>query len=257
MDVRAFNKAAWDRLVAKGDRWTRPVDAAAVASARNGDWSVLLTPAKPVPRAWFPPLPGRKVLCLASGGGQQGPLLAAAGAEVVVFDNSPMQLRQDAAVAAREGLSLRTVEGDMADLRAFSDASFDVVFHPCANMFVPDVRPVWKEAFRVLKPGGRLLAGFANPIGYLFDVELEKRNVLQLKYAMPYSDLTSLSPEERERLFGDEPLNFAHSLEDQIAGQTDAGFHIVGFYEDDWGGAQNVDRYLKVFCATLARKPDG
>jgi len=30
--------------------------------------------------------------CLASGGGQQGPVLAAAGAHVTVFDNSPRQL---------------------------------------------------------------------------------------------------------------------------------------------------------------------
>ena len=71
------------------------------------------------------------VLCLASGGGQQGPILAAAGANVTVFDNSPAQLRQDELVARREGLSIRTVQGDMRDLSAFADGSFDLIFHPC------------------------------------------------------------------------------------------------------------------------------
>ncbi len=38
---------------------------------------------EPVPRAWFPgDLAGQAVLCLASGDGQQGPVLAAAGAAV-------------------------------------------------------------------------------------------------------------------------------------------------------------------------------
>src|SRR5205085_1973198 len=100
---------------------------------------------------WFPPVAGLEVLCLASGGGQQGPILAAAGARVTVFDNSPNQLAQDRLVADREGLALETVRGDMADLAAFPDARFDLIVHPCSNMFVPDVRPVWREAFRVLR----------------------------------------------------------------------------------------------------------
>jgi 2-polyprenyl-3-methyl-5-hydroxy-6-metoxy-1,4-benzoquinol methylase len=70
------------------------------------------------------------VLCLASGGGQQGPILAAAGARVTVFDNSPQQLAQDRFVARREGLTLETVEGDMRDLSVFADVSFDLIVHP-------------------------------------------------------------------------------------------------------------------------------
>ncbi len=66
-----------------------------IARARNGDFSILLTEQKPVPREWFPPLPGLEALCLACGGGQQGPVLAAAGANVTVLDNSPRQLDQD------------------------------------------------------------------------------------------------------------------------------------------------------------------
>lgn len=255
MDVRRFNRDAWNKLVEKGDRWTRAVSPQTVADARNGRFSLLLTPSKPVPASWYPPLSGLRVLCLASGGGQQGPVLSAAGADVVVFDNSPGQLEQDRLVAKREGLSLKTLEGDMRDLGVFEEGSFDLIFHPCANGFVEEIRPVWKEAFRVLKPGGTMLSGFSNPLIFLFDVELEKKGVLQLRYPMPYSDLTSITAEERERFYGDEPISFAHSLEDQISGQLEAGFHLVGFYEDDWGGTQNIDKYIKGFIATRALKP--
>src|SRR4051794_28259187 len=116
MDIRELNKALWDKEVDKGSKWTQPVPPEVIARARKGEFSLLLTPSLPVPKAWFPPLPKTKVLCLASGGGQQGPVLAAAGAEVTVLDNSPRQLAQDRMVAERDELSLRTVEGDMRNL---------------------------------------------------------------------------------------------------------------------------------------------
>ena len=166
MDVRAYNRGAWDRQVAGGNPWTVPVSAEEVARARQGDWQIVLTPTKPAPAEWFPPLQGADVLCLASGGGQQGPILAAAGARVTVFDNSPAQLAQDRAVAEREGLEIRTVEGDMRDLSALADDAFDLIVHPVSNLFVPQVQPVWREAYRVARAGGVLLVGFANPAMY-------------------------------------------------------------------------------------------
>ncbi|GIV76742.1 MAG: hypothetical protein KatS3mg050_1136 [Litorilinea sp.] len=125
MDVRAYNRRAWDKAVERGSEWTVPVGPEVIAAARRGEWQIILTPTRPVPRHWFPAdLRGCEILCLASGGGQQGPILAAAGASVTVLDNSPRQLAQDRRVARREGLSLRLVEGDMADLSPFPDASF-------------------------------------------------------------------------------------------------------------------------------------
>ena len=85
MDVVAYNHAAWDGEFARGNVWTVPVDPDRVARARRDDWAVVLTPRREVPRAWFLPLGGAAVLCLASGGGQQGPLFAAAGAHVTVY----------------------------------------------------------------------------------------------------------------------------------------------------------------------------
>jgi len=254
MDVREHNRDAWDRRVTTGNAWTIPVTSEQVAEARAGRWSIILTPTKPVPTDWYPPLEGADVLCLASGGGQQGPILAAAGGRVTVLDNSPKQLERDRAVAERDGLELRTVEGDMRDLSAFEDASFDLIVHPVSNCFIPDVRPVWQEAFRVLRPGGRLLSGFCNPLVYMFDPILEQEGALLVRYSIPYSDLEALTPEERKELYGDDDaIEFGHSLTDQIGGQIDAGFSIQGFYEDRTPD-DTLSPYADGFVATLAVK---
>src|SRR3954462_10495584 len=93
--------------------------------------SIVLIGHEPVDRSWLPAdLTGKDALCLASGGGQQGPILAAAGGRGTACHTPPRQLGQDRMVAARDGLDLRTVRGDMRDLSAFGDATFDVVFYP-------------------------------------------------------------------------------------------------------------------------------
>jgi SAM-dependent methyltransferase len=233
MDVRSYNRRAWDREVEKKNPWTVAVTPEVIAAARRGDWQIVLTPTKPVPSSWFPRLRGLEVLCLASGGGQQGPILAGAGARVTVLDNSPRQLAQDRLVAEREGLSLSTVEGDMADLSMFDDGRFGLVINPVSTPFVPDVRPVWREAARVLAPGGSLLAGLTNPVNYLFDFELVERGVLKVRYTIPYSDLNNRAEADlRAQLAQEEPVEYGHTLEDLIGGQLDAGLVITGFYED-------------------------
>jgi len=259
MDILKHNSLAWDKEVERGNKWTIPVGEAVIDAAKQGQWEIILTPSKPVPRAWFPEMEGLDVLCLASGGGQQGPILAAAGAKVTVLDNSPRQLEQDQLVAQRHALDITTIEGDMADLSMFSEHSFDLIVHPVSNCFVPDVRPVWAEAFRVLRCGGVLLAGFSNPVIYLFDYNLADRiDVLQVKYSLPYSDLASLTKEERQRAIEKgTPLEFSHTLEDQIGGQLDAGLVLTGFFEDAYPEDENdlLTNYMPAFIATRAKKP--
>jgi SAM-dependent methyltransferase len=256
MDVRGYNKEAWDREVERGNQWTVPVGPEVIEAALRGEWTVLLTDSKPVPRAWFPEMEGADVLCLASGGGQQAPIFAAAGASVTVLDNSPKQLAQDRLVAERESLTLETVEGDMRDLSAFADGSFDLVFHPVSNLFVPEVRPVWSEAFRVLRPGGSLLAGFLNPVVYVFDLDLaDSTGEVSVRHTLPYADATSLSDEKiKQKVESREPLEFSHTLEDQIGGQIEAGFVISGLYEDRHRD-DPIAAYMPTFVATRATKP--
>jgi SAM-dependent methyltransferase len=257
MNIREYNRIAWDRQVQNGIRWTIPVSAAEIAAARHGEWKIGLTPMKSVPQSWLPPIAGLRILCLASGGGQQAPILAAAGADVTVFDNSPKQLQQDRFVAEREGLRITAVEGDMADLSVFDDESFDAIVHPVSNSFVPNVLPVWREAFRVLKRGGVSIAGFTNPAVYLFDDELaERTGELRVKNALPYSDVESLSAEAKAKYESDgSPLEFSHTLEDQIGGQLTAGFVLTDLYEDHDERDHPLRNYMPGYIATRAAKP--
>jgi len=195
-----------------------------------------LTPKLRVPRSWFGEIRGKSVLCLASGGGQQAPILAAAGAHVISFDLSDEQLAKDRLVGDRDNLQLKCVQGDMADLSCFANDSFDLIFHPVSNVFVPDVEAVWRECHRVLRKGGSLLSGFMNPAVFMFNHdEVEQTGLLRVRYSLPYTDLQSLQPETLQRKLADgEPLEFSHSLNAQIGGQLSAGFVITGFYEDRW-----------------------
>lgn len=254
-DPVAHNRAAWDREVEDDNEWTRPVGPEVIARARAGDWSVVLIGYQPVPRDWFPAdLAGAAVLCLASGGGQQGPVLAAAGADVTVFDNSPRQLGRDQEVAAREELAIRTVLGDMRDLSVFADASFDVVFNPVSNVFCPDLAPVWRESFRVLRPGGILMAGFMNPDIFIFDITaLDERGELSVRHRLPFTTL-DLPDAERERSYGNGPIEYSHSLTEQIGGQLAAGFTLTHLAEAPHH-ADATARYMPGYLATRAVKP--
>jgi SAM-dependent methyltransferase len=253
-DPVAHNRAAWDREVDNDNEWTRPAGPDVIARARHGDWSVVLIGYQPVPRDWFPPdLAGAAVLGLASGGGQQGPVLAAAGAAVTVFDNSPRQLGRDEEVAARDGLAIRTVLGDMRDLGVFAEASFDVVFNPVSNLFCPDLAPVWHEAFRVLRPGGTLLTGFLNPDVFIFDMTALDRDELVVRHQIPFTTL-ELSDAERLQSYQDGPIEYSHSLTEQIGGQLAAGFALTHLAEAPLHAGATA-RYMPGYIATRAVKP--
>ncbi len=244
MDILEHNRRAWNRESAAGHRWSVPVTSDIIERARRGDWQVILTPDTSVPKDWFGRLAGKRVLCLASAGGQQAPVLAAAGAAVTSFDLSDEQLARDAFVAAREGLNIRIVRGDMRDLDAFASTSFDLIFHPISNVFVPDPAPVWRECARVLDDHGVLLAGIMNPAFYLFDHdEATRTGVLVARHALPYcedlldADLPKVSAERRVQLTEGAALEFSHSLQTQIGALLNAGFQLTALYEDHWRGA--------------------
>ena len=256
-DIRNHNREAWNKQVERGNQWTVPISPEMIEAARLGKLDIYLTPTKPIPRNWLPSLEKTDILCLASGGGQQGPILAAAGANVTVYDNSPRQLDQDRFVAHREGLPIKIVEGDMRDLSVFGDASFDLIINPVSINFIPEVLSVWREGYRVLRPGGSLLAGFSNPVRYLFEQTAYDRGKLEISYSLPYADTEILANNEiTQRAENGEPLEFSHSLKDIIGGQIDAGFVIVGFYEDRY--PPNTDllgEYMPTFFATRSLKP--
>lgn len=234
VDVFRANRAAWDRAAAQGNPYTIPASAGGLAETRQGRWQICVSDTKPVPREWLGEVAGRRILCLAGGGGQQGPILAAAGAQVIVLDASTGQLEQDRAVADREGLELTTIQGDMANLSMFDNEEFDVIVNPVSTLFVADLAPVWSECRRTLRPSGTLITGFLNPDEFVFDPDaLDDRGEFIVRYPLPYIEHEVLTETEAAaRRAAGQMFHFSHTMEAQLGGILHAGFAITGFYED-------------------------
>ncbi|WP_331477907.1 class I SAM-dependent methyltransferase [Butyrivibrio fibrisolvens] len=158
MNYQDINAETIDRWIEEGWEWGIPLSHEEYVNAINGKWDVKLTPTKFVPHDWFGKLKGKKILGLASGGGQQMPIFAALGAECTVLDYSEKQIESERIVAQREGYNIRIIRGDMTKRLPFEDGEFDLIFHPVSNCYVKEVKPIWKECFRVLKAGGILLS---------------------------------------------------------------------------------------------------
>ena len=249
MGYTDINAETIDRWVENGWEWGVPISQEQFSAAVNGDWQMLLTPVKPVPRKWFPPLRGAKVLGLASGGGQQMPIFAAQGAECTVLDYSERQLESERMVAAREGYAIEIVRADMTKPLPFPDASFDLIFHPVSNCYIEDVQHVWDECFRILRPGGLLMAGLDNGFNFLFGGEDEQ----EIRYSLPFNPLRDPKLMEELRQT-DSGVQFSHTLEEQIRGQIRAGFRLLDLYEDTNGSGFLHEHGVPTFWATLAQK---
>lgn len=249
MDYTEINAKAVDRWIEDGWVWGVPISHEQFEDALNGKWSMVLTPNKPVPKEWYPDLRGKKVLGLASGGGQQMPIFAACGAECTVLDYSEKQIESELSVAEREGYKINAVRADMTKPLPFENDSFDLIFHPVSNCFIEDVMHVWKECYRILKKDGRLMAGLDNGFNYLFDEENEK----EVKYRLPFNPLKD--EEQLKSLEKDDSgIQFSHTLEEQIRGQLKAGFMLIDLYEDTNGQGILREYGVPTFWATLAVK---
>ena len=246
-----INARTIDRWIAEGWEWGQPISHEIYAKAARGDWDVVLTPLKPVPHAWFGDLRGKRVLGLASGGGQQMPVFAALGAECTVLDYSEKQLESERAVAAREGYDICVVRADMTRPLPFDDGAFDLIFHPVSNCYVREVEPIWRECHRVLRDGGVLLAGFNNSFVYALDND--ERTVVN---TLPFDPLAN--PEQMRQLADEDcGVQFSHTLEEQIGGQLRAGFTITDLYEDYDAEGGLSEHHVPGYIATRAVKRAG
>ena len=250
MNYQQINAEVIDRWVEEGWEWGVPTGHDAFEAAKAGEWDVRLTPVRWVPHEWFGDLQGQRVLGLASGGGQQMPVFAALGAECTVLDYSHRQLQSERMVAEREGYSICVVKADMTKPLPFADGSFDLIFHPVSNCYVEEVEPIWRECFRVLRPGGVLLAGLDNGVNFLFDGDDEREVVNSL----PFNPLQN--PEQMRQLEAcDGGIQFSHTLEEQIGGQLRAGFCLTDLYEDTNGEGRLHEMNIPSFIATRAVRP--
>ena len=249
MNYQDINARTIDRWIEAGWEWGKPISHEIYQAAQRGAWDVLLTPTKTVPHAWFGELRGKRVLGLASGGGQQMPIFAALGADCTALDYSEKQLESERMVSQREGYAIRILRADMSKPLPFEDDEFDLIFHPVSNCYVREVRPIWRECFRVLRSGGALLAGLDNGMNYIFDDDER-----MLANALPFDPLTN--PEQMAQLEAtDSGVQFSHTLDEQIGGQLEAGFVLTGLYEDTNGEGRLHEFNVPTYVATRAVKP--
>lgn len=248
MNYQDLNAKAVDEWVKAGWEWGKPISHEAFEKAKRGEWNVLLTPTKPVLHEWFGELKNKKILGLASGGGQQMPVFAALGAKCTVLDYSEMQLENERMVAEREGYEIEIVRADMSKPLPFENESFDLIFHPVSNIYIKDVLPLWKECFRVLKKGGVLLSGLDNGLTYAFDND-EK----ELCFTLPFDPLKN--EEHRKFLEKDNSgFQFSHTIEEQLGGQLKAGFRLTDIFGDTSGAGNLHEHNIETFIATRAVK---
>jgi SAM-dependent methyltransferase len=255
METRPYtsiNAATIDRWVKDGWEWGIPISTETFHKARRGEWDIFLTPNRPVPKDWFPPLAGLKVLGLAAGGGQQMPLLAALGADCTVLDYSGLQLESERAVSRREGYKIEIVKADMTRPLPFDEEAFDMILHPVSNCYVEDVYHVWNEAYRILRPRGILISGMGNGFRYMFDDEY--RLPLTVVNKLPFNPLKDPALFDRS-LRENAGVQFSHTLEEQIGGQIRAGFILTGLFEDrDREGEGLLRDYMPQYIVTRALK---
>ncbi|MBQ6125664.1 MAG: class I SAM-dependent methyltransferase [Erysipelotrichaceae bacterium] len=243
-----INAETIDRWIEEGWTWGVPISHKTFLDAGQGNWDVQLTPTKMVPHDWFPDLKGKKVLGLASGGGQQMPIFAALGAECTVLDYSLKQLESERTVAEREGYDIEIIRADMTKRLPFEDGTFDLIFHPVSNCYVEEVKPIWKECYRILKKKGILLSGTDFYINYIVDDD--ETSIIN---HLPFNPLKN--PEQMKQLeAGDSGVQFSHTLEEQINGQLEAGFVLTALYEDTNGEGRLHELNIPTFLAMRSVK---
>lgn len=248
MDYQQINAETISKWCREGWEWGKPIDHETYVKATRGDWGVYLTPTKIVPHAWFGELSGKKVLGLASGGGQQMPVFAALGAQCTVLDYSQAQCDSEQMVAKREGYAIEILQEDMTKRLPFEDDTFDLIFHPVSNCYVEEVEGIFRECYRVLKRGGIFLGGYDIGINYVFDDE-EK----ELKYALPFNPLKNPKLYE-DSIKNNWGIQFSHTIGEQIGGQLKAGFILTDLYEDTNGSGRLHELNVPSFVATRCVK---
>ena len=249
MNYQDINAVTIDRWIEEGWEWGIPIDSETYQAAKQGKWDVLLTPTKFVPHEWFGELKGKKVLGLASGGGQQMPIFAALGAACTVLDYSEKQLASEAMVANRESYDIRIIRADMTKPLPFENEEFDLIFHPVSNCYVAEVKPIFRECYRILKPGGILLCGLGNEVNYLVNDD-----ETMIVNAMPFNPL--VNEQQRKQLEEDDcGMQFSHTVEEQLGGQLEAGFVLTSIFGDTNGEGRLHEMGVETYLATRAVKP--
>ncbi len=220
------NRRAWDHRVRDGMRFTRPASDERFANPLGIVDGV----------GWLGgDIRGKKVLCLAAGGGNHAPLYATAEADVTVVDISAAMLELDRQVAAERKLALRTVETSMDNLAMFARGEFDIVVHPVSTCYVASIAPVYLEVARVTRIGGLYISQHKQPTSLQSDIQPSANGY---EMTEPYYRSGPL-PEVLGSLHREEgTLEYLHRWEEILGGMCRVGFVIEDILEPRHGKPQ-------------------
>jgi len=242
------NQQEWENNVQSGDQYTIPwlnIDNERLEKYVNCELSGFHKPfgkinnaiLKNIRKLLYTNLTGKRVLCLASGGGQQSVIFSLLGADVTVADISQGQLNGDIQASNHYGYKIKTVICNMLDLSIFSNDYFDIVFQPVSICFVPDVFPVYKEVFRILKKGGLYEVGHINPSTYPVDFEndIDGWDGIGYRISSPYiGGALRIDDKGNENMNkGEMTGEFRHLFIDIFCKLTESGFQIKYVWEDE------------------------
>lgn len=205
-------------MVRQKQRFARP--------ARDEDYQVTLKQLDPA--GWLGEVRGKKLLCLAAGGGRQGPIYAAAGAKVTVVDISAAQLELDREVATEKKLELRTVQTSMDDLSMFSSEEFDLIIQPVSSCYLAEILPTYRAAARVLRVGGIYVSQHKQPTSLQASAT---RSVNGYQITEPYYREGPLPPVAGSLHREEGTLEYLHRWEAMVGGMCRAGFVVEDLTE--------------------------
>lgn len=258
-DFAKYNQRLWTEWSRSGSEYTRPwleLKKSLLDDYVTGRINVLPRPYMYIyPRSVLQNARDKDVLLLASGGGQQSTAYGLLGARVTAVDLTEAQLEADSVAADHHGYEITTIQGDMRDLSVLSEASFDLVYHAISLVFVPDVREVYREVHRVLRPGGVYRVGHCHPATQTVDETCWRNG----KYEIP-------GPFKSGPLVGAEAREFVHMFSDIFNGLCDLGFHIDGVFEDprhlyplaeaEEGSEEHMLKMVQKYFCIVATKPE-
>lgn len=213
------NRRAWDGRARRGERFAEP--------ARREEFGDALAAVDPC--GWLADgVSGKRLLCLAAGGGRHGVIYAAAGAVVTVVDLSAEMLALDRQMAAQQDFDVRTVQASMDELSMLPSAGFDIVIQPVSTCYVPDVRPVYREIARVLAGGGLYISQHKQPASMQADIRPSPRGY---ELVEPYYREGPLPPVAASLHREQGTLEYLHRWEEILGEMCRAGFMIEDVIE--------------------------
>lgn len=215
VEPKEHNRLAWNALVARKHRFTRPVDREVQGRQRVSRWLE-------------GKIEGKRLLLLGGGGGSQSVLYTLNGAHVTVVDISDEMLEHDRRQAAERHLDIKVVHASMDDLSMLEAKSFDIVDQPVSTCYVPDIIAVYRQVARVLVAGGLYTSQHKQPTSLQCSLKPGPGGYVLTE---PYYRSGPLPPSAGSRIREEGTIEFLHRWEELVGGLCRSGFVIEDLTE--------------------------